>query len=210
MAVTKLWFIRHGEVEAHLVGTFLGVTDGGLSDLGRHQGQAVAAFLQDAGVDAVVSSPLQRARDTVAPLAGELGLAVETRPGFREMDFGAWETLSWEAIEARDADFARRWREDPATMACPGGETTDAFAAMVARELEALLEEFAGRTVALGAHAGVNRAILAHILGRPYLEMFRFAQDYGCVNAAAWGVQDWTQVALTNLVPGPQSEHPSW
>lgn len=203
---TRLWFIRHGEVEAPYVGTFLGVTDVGLSELGRHQAQAVGAFLADAPVDVVLSSPLRRARDTAAPLAAAHGIEVVARDGFREMDFGAWETLSWPQIEARDPDYAPHWQEDPATRPCPDGEAAQPFADRVNDTLDAVLEEFTGHSIALFAHAGVNRAILSRLTGRPYMESFVYAQDYGCVNAAAWDIgSGMGQIALVNAVPGPRS-----
>lgn len=192
-----------------MIGRFIGTVDARLSPLGQHQAQALAAFLEDAPIDAVLASPRRRSMEMVLPVAKEKGLEVEARQGFAEMHFGAWEGLSWPEIQDRDGAFAAQWKEDPATVACPDGQCADDFAQVVHQELSGILEEFAGRTVLIGAHAGVNRAILGSILERPYMETFRFAQDYGCVNAAAWG-DGWRQVALVNFVPGPRSEHPSW
>lgn len=202
---TQVWFIRHGEVEAPFVGTFVGRSDVALSDLGRHQAAAVAAYLEDAPIDAVVTSPRSRARDTAAPLAKQKGMEPIVREGFAEMHFGQWEGLSWPDIEARDPRFAATWQADPATVPCPDGETADGFATRVKEALRELLDEFHGNTVALFAHAGTNRAVMAEALGLPYMRTFAFAQDYGCINAAAW--QDgFAQVALMNLVPGPRSQ----
>ncbi|MGB0651788.1 MAG: histidine phosphatase family protein [Thermoplasmatota archaeon] len=201
-----LWAIRHGEVAAPYVGAFVGTFDVDLSPLGRHQAAAAAAYLKDAPLDAIVASPRRRAQNTAAPLAKETGLQVETRDGFGEMDFGRWEGLHWPDIEQADPDFAARWAADPATIPCPDGESTDSFAARVHAAFEALHDEFQGRHVALFAHAGVNRALLSHALGRPYLETFAFAQDYGCLNALHYGdAGAGAQIALLNLVPGPRS-----
>ena len=203
--VTRIWFARHGEVEAPFVGTFVGRTDVRLSDLGRHQGQAIAAFLEGQGIDAVLTSPRARARDTAAALVEATGIRPEVRPPLAEMDFGEWETRTWAEIEARDPAFAARWAADPATIPCPGGESADQFAARVQDHLARVVEEFDGRTVAVFGHAGTNRAFLAHALGIPYMGSFALCQDYGCLNAGAWGA-DGAQVALVNLVPGPMSE----
>lgn len=203
---TRLWFIRHGEVEADYVGTFLGSTDIGLSDLGRHQAQAVSSYLEEAKVDAVVSSPLQRARQTAAPVAEATGTELDVRRPFAEMDFGDWEGKAWSEIEAEDPAFAATWQADPGENACPNGDSANAFAARVHDGLQEVLETYRGRSVALFAHAGTNRAILSALLQCPYMESFVFAQDYGCVNAAAWHPEGgFGQVALVNLVPGPRS-----
>ncbi len=199
-----LWFLRHGEVEAPYVGTFVGTKDVDLSSVGEHQAEALAAFLEGAEIDAVLSSPRKRAQRTAAPIARSLDTHVETRP-FAEMDFGQWEGLAWNDIEGLDPDFAAKWQEDPVTLACPGGETVQAFSDRIQSALDDLREEFAGRTVVLAAHAGTNRAILADALDVPYLRAFAFAQDYGCANAIAYE-GGFAQIAITNVVPGPRSE----
>ena len=203
---TRLWFARHGEVEAPWVGTFIGAKDVGLSDLGRHQGEAIAKYLEDAPLDAIVSSPRKRALDTIAPLARVRGFKLDIRKDLGEMDFGEWEGLAWDAIQQRGPDYATKWAADPATTKCPGGESTDDFFLRVSGEVGKLLDEYKGRAVALAAHAGVNRCILAHVLKRPYLDCFAFAQDYGCLNAVGWGDEGFGQLALLNFVPGPRAK----
>lgn len=202
---TQVWFIRHGEVEAPYVGTFVGATDVGLSHLGHHQAAAIGAYLKDAHIDAIVSSPRRRALDTAAPLAKEMGLDVDVIDGLAEMHFGEWEALAWPDIEARDPEFAMRWQADPTELACPGGESAGGFSKRVKQALEEVLVRYDGQTIAVFAHAGTNRALLAAATRMPYMQTFCFAQDYGCINAAAWDGEV-GQVALVNLVPGPRSE----
>lgn len=205
--LTRIWFARHGEVEADLVGRFVGAgTDVRLSDTGRHQAEAIAAYLENGRIDTVVASPMRRALDTAAPLAKAHGLDVDIRPGFREMEFGDWEGRSWQDIEQGDPEYAATWQADPGDNPCPGGETANGFCARAQDALAEVLEEHAGRNIALFGHAGTCRAVLAQVTGRPYLEAFTFAQDYGCLNAAAWDVETrFGQVALVNFVPGPRS-----
>jgi broad specificity phosphatase PhoE len=202
---TRLWFLRHGEIEEAKVGAFIGRSEADLSPLGKHQAEAIRAYLESAVVDAIVSGPSRRAKDTVRPLASAVGKIIDTRPGFAEMDFGAWEGLHWDQIVAKDAQAAQEWQKDPGAIACPGGESGNAFAVRVQATLQALLEEFKGRSVVVSGHAGTSRAILGHVLHLPYMDCFAFAQDYGCVNAAGWDEQGFAQVALLNFVPGPRA-----
>lgn len=202
---TKVLFCRHGEVETHMVGSFIGRTDTPLSDLGRHQAEAIGAYLGDAPIDAIVSSPLRRALDTAAPLARALGQKLDVRRDFREMDYGDWDGLHWHEIEARSPDFAPRWQADPQGLPCPGGESGQTFQDRVRTALDSLLDEFAGRQIALMGHAGVNRVVLAELLGRRFVDAFVFVQDYGCVNAAAW-TDLGGHVVMVNFVPGPRAQ----
>lgn len=189
------------------MGAFVGTIDVQISDTGQAQAQALATFLEHAELDAVLTSPRARARATAAPLARLRGLDVEVRDGLAEMDFGAWEGKHWPDIEALDPPFAKRWQHDPGSIPCPDGESANQFASRVQDELHGILDEFEGRSVALFAHAGTNRAILSHVTQRPYMESFCFAQDYGCANAAAWDPETrFGQVALLNHVPGPRSD----
>ncbi len=201
---TTLWFIRHGEVDADYVGSFVGRLDVGLSDVGRHQAQAIGEFLSAAGIEHIISSPRQRALRTAAPLAAHLDMEPDVRPAMAEMDFGEWEGLHWPQIVARDEAFAAKWQQDPTSIPCPGGESAGEFAQRVHAGLDELLDEFRGRNVALFAHAGVNRAIMSHVLGVPYMQSFALSQDYGCINAAGW-TDELAQIALVNMVPGPRS-----
>lgn len=204
---TRLWFIRHGEVETPYIGTFLGSTDVGLSDVGQHQAQAISGFLDAMELDAVLTSPLKRAADTAAPTAEARGLDAINVPWAKEMHFGAWEGRSWEDIEADDPDFAKAWQGNPGSTPCPDGDTADQFAAHVQEGLVNTLREYQGKAIALFAHAGTNRAILSAVTGRPYMESFVFSQDYGSVNAAAWDLETGSgQIAMLNVVPGPPSE----
>lgn len=206
MQGTRLWFVRHGEVEEHMVGTFLGTTDVGLSALGRHQGEAIGKYLEDAPIEAILSSPRKRSLDTIAPLARAKGMKLDVRKNLAEMDFGAWEGLHWQQIVSGWPDLAKTWERDPATIPTPNGESCDTFYARIDAELLRVLDEYRGRTIALAAHAGTNRAILAHVLKRPYLDCMAFAQDYGNVNAVGWGPEGFGQVALVNFVPGPRAK----
>jgi alpha-ribazole phosphatase len=201
----RLWFARHGEVEARYVGSFIGRTDANLSDLGRHQAAALAAYLEDAELDAIVSSPRRRALDTAAPLAKAKGLKLDVRPAFAEMDFGDWDGLFWEQIVERSGEHAEAWKKDVMGLAAPGGESGAVFQGRVAAGLEALKAEFKGRTVAVVGHAGVSRAILSGSLGMPYVQTFSFAQDYGNVSAVGWTDEGFAQLALWNFVPGPRA-----
>ncbi len=204
---TRLWFTRHGELEAGKAGAFVGSSEADLSPLGKHQAEALKVYLEGAAIDAIVSSPRRRAKETIRPLASALGKIVDVRAGFAEMDFGAWEGLHWQDIVRRDPAFAERWHEDAGNIACPGGESGNQFMARIEATLVPFLEEFKGRSVVLSGHAGTNRAILGQILARPYMECFSFVQDYGCLNAAAWN-GGYGQVALVNFVPGPRSATP--
>jgi alpha-ribazole phosphatase/probable phosphoglycerate mutase len=117
------------------------------------------------------------------PLARARGTDVVVVPPLREMAMGRWEGLTFAEIRAREPDLCDRWLADPFAMPFPDGEGLAELRARAVPALRGVLERHAGRRVAVVAHGGTNRVILAEALGLPLGNIFRLAQDY-----AAWSL----------------------
>jgi|GEM_PF-57751 len=118
VAMARLFLVRHGEPKATWGGA---EADPGLSDLGRAQAEAAASALALLGRFNIVSSPLQRARQTAAATARLLGGSIAIEPRIGEIaappqieDRRAWlQALMRPGLGWRDADPAlRAWRAD--------------------------------------------------------------------------------------------------
>jgi alpha-ribazole phosphatase len=178
MPSTWLYLIRHGEVEHAAEGRFFGHTDVELSAAGRLQVDALARWLGPEPIDAVYASDLARARQSAAPLAAARGLDAVTVPALREMAMGQWEGLTFGEIRERAPDALGRWLANLTTFPFPGGESLGDLRARVMPALREILDRHAGGRVALVAHGGPNRVILAEALGMPLGHLLRLAQDY--------------------------------
>lgn len=97
---TIIILLRHGEVKNER-SVFYSQQDVYLSDFGKKQSLALVDRLKGVPFSKVFSSDLSRCLFIVKAIAGERGLAVEVRSGLREVDFGHWSGLSWNAVEAR-------------------------------------------------------------------------------------------------------------
>jgi len=106
----------------------------------------------------VVSSPLARCLRLAEALAEARGLALSVDPRLRELDFGRWEGLRWDAVPRGDLDA---WAADLTGARPHGGETVDEMAARVS----AALAE-AGGGALIVTHMGPIRAALRRA-GRP-------------------------------------------
>jgi probable phosphomutase (TIGR03848 family) len=167
--VCTVILLRHGRSTANTAGVLAGHTPGVvLDEHGRAQAQALVERLAHLPLAAVVSSPLQRCRETVVPLAQarELGVTLDDR--FIEMDYGEWtgrqlrklvkEPL-WKVIQAH-----------PSAAVFPGGE---GLAAMQARAVAAVREWDAKLAAEHGpqalwlvcTHGDIIKAVLADALG---------------------------------------------
>jgi probable phosphoglycerate mutase len=139
--MTTIVFIRHGETDWNVQQRFQGQIDVPLNARGQAQAAQLAARLATAPAAALLSSDLQRARQTAAPLAAAWGLAegdVATLPGLREQGFGVLEGLDAPTIRSRHPELWARWLDFDPDFAPPGGESTRRFHARVLDAVRAL------------------------------------------------------------------------
>lgn len=160
-----LYFVRHGATSANLAGLRCGGDlDLPLTDLGRRQAHAaarqVAALSPPVGL--IVTSDLQRTRETAAVLAAALpGVAVLVAPALGERRLGEW--------NLRPIDETQPWLE--ACLPPPGGETEFEFVNRIRHAVQALAPQLtaasqAGTRALLVGSKGVGR-VLGQLAGRP-------------------------------------------
>lgn len=170
-ASTLVLLVRHGQTPT--TGKILPGRAPGLhlADRGREQADAVAARIAALPrVDAVYASPLERTRETAAPIAKARGLRVQVERGLLECDFG-----DWTGEELKRLMKLPEWttvQRAPSVFTFPGGES---FAAMQYRIVDAisrLRARHPGGVVVCVSHADPIKAAVAHALGT-HLDLFQ-------------------------------------
>lgn len=142
-------FLRHGETENNRLGLVAGASDVPLNSTGFAQARAAAQRFIGSGVDAIWSSPLQRARDTARCVADVLALELVIIPELAERN--------WGELEGKP----RTWRVRGETP--PGGESLERFRA---RTLAGFAQISASSLPLIVAHSGTYR-VLGEWLGLP-------------------------------------------
>ncbi len=196
---TRLLLARHAEADPAFAGRCYGSLDVPLSPAGRRQAGELGDALAEVELDAVYASPLARALDTAAAVAAPHGLEPRPVAALRELDFGELEGLSFEEIRSSRPALYRAWMETPAAVRFPGGES---LADLRARALPAAAEIYGrheGGTVAVVAHGGPLRVILADALGLADEAVFRLGQAHGGLSAIDWA-EGVPAVRLVNAV----------
>lgn len=163
--ITSFLLVRHAESEANAGAYFGSQSDSKLNDKGKLQVAALTAALRDLAIDAVYSSDLSRALDTVSPLAAARNLAVVATDRLRERAMGELTGLSFEQARER---YPEMWRELVArtpTAAPPGGESHVDLYNRVAAVLDELAERHRGGVVLIGSHGVAINHMLRHLLG---------------------------------------------
>lgn len=202
MASTWVYLIRHGEVEEAAQKRFFGHTDVALSPTGLRQVEALGRHLGREVIEAVYTSDLRRARQSGEPVAAARELVPLADAALREVAMGRWEGLTFQEIRARDPELIAAWLADPAAVAFPEGESLEALRARVMPALRSIVERHPGGRVAVVAHGGTNRVILAEALGLRLANSLRIAQDYACVNLIEYRRSSAVVHALNQLVAG--------
>jgi len=154
--------VRHGETEGNSSTRFHGANDVGLADAGREQMRRVRFALRREAFDRVFASPLQRSWEAARIVSG--GAAVQLVADLREVDFGRWEGLTQQEIEASDPTLYRDWQNDRANFDFPDGEGRSEFRARV----ENAFDEIASSGIAsalIVVHKGTIRTIAQKLLG---------------------------------------------
>jgi broad specificity phosphatase PhoE/ribonuclease HI len=189
-STTTLILLRHG-VTPHTSGRRfsggLGGDNPGLSDEGREQIRAAAAWLTGLKdkIDAVVCSPVRRTRESADIVAAELGLPLEEESGFAEMEFGEWDGLSFMEVAEQHKETFEAWLGD-LEAAPPGGESFSAVEARVQAGLGRVLEQHAGRTVVVVSHVTPIKTLVANALNAPLNAVFRMELSPASVSVISY------------------------
>lgn len=192
--------IRHA-AHGHLGSILSGRTGGiALSEEGRRQAGRLARSLAGEPLAGLLSSPVQRARETATAIAAHHpAVAVERVAALDEIDFGGWTGASFADLE-RDAAW-QRWNAERSRAAPPGGESMAAAQARAWDHIEATAAAAPGATIAMVSHCDIIRGVVLRVLGMPLDSVHRFDVDVASVTRIAVGTWGARLIALNERCP---------
>lgn len=169
MMTTRLVIVRHGQTVANTNQLLHGWTDLPLDPVGESQARRVAARLAaEIRPDAILSSPLMRARSTAQAIAEAHALWVHEMVGLKEMNFGDLEGCSLSGLLADYPEIAAQ-AFDPFnnTLQWPNGDHVGDFHRRSVETFAEIASEHSGRTVVVVSHGGVIGSYLSQLTGHP-------------------------------------------
>ncbi len=122
------------------------------------------------GITAVYASPMERTRETAAPIAKKLGLRVRRNKGLIEADFG-----DWTGKNLRDLYKKPEWatvQQYPSGFRFPGGESFNEMQIRMVDTIQKLVADHPGEAIVAVSHADTIKAAAAHALGT-HLDLFQ-------------------------------------
>ena len=171
--VTRFYIVRHGQSEGNAKRIFQGLLDLPLDDAGRAQARDAGAWLAEAGVDAVLSSPLARAAETARIVAERCAARYALVESLAEIDTGLFTGLGFEESRAlHPADFAAF--EGASWEAVPGAEKAEALSERAMRAWSAMRDRALSgdRALACVSHGGfIQWLVRATFGGRSWMPL---------------------------------------
>ncbi len=210
---TLLLLIRHGENDVMYRRLAARLPDVHLNQKGRAQAAALAHALEKAPIQAIYSSPLERAIETAQPLAEARGLAIEVRSDLIEVDYGAWQGKTY--AQLRRTKLWQLVHHAPSQAQFPSGESFPQIQARVVAELERLIQpngSDAERVIAAVAHGDIIRLALAHYLAIGLDDFQRLYVSPASLSIVRFPKEGRPQVLTINQVAGytwPEAPTPS-
>jgi broad specificity phosphatase PhoE len=174
-----LVLVRHGRTAHNASHRLLGRLDVPLDELGVRQAQALAQVPAIRGAGRVLSSPLERARQT----ASMLGPRVCVDDRWTEMDYGVYDGMPLADVPD---EIWQRWRSDPG-WAPDGGESLLAVGRRVRAACDELVDEARNGDVVVVSHVSPIKLAVAWAVGAPDDAVWRMFLDTAAVSRVAVG-----------------------
>lgn len=159
-----LYLVRHGATAENLQGRFIGKSDVPLSADGVEECKDLRAAMDQLQPEHVLLSPLLRCRQTVGHLFDGREIHPVVEPALAEIDFGAWEGLTFGAIAEKNPVLTRAWSRLDDDFCFPDGEALKDFNLRMRRLVE-MITALEGEVILAVTHGGVIRHLLCQLLG---------------------------------------------
>ena len=180
--IEQLILVRHGETTHNVAGIAQGWQDSELSDRGREQVRKLADRLASYSIDAIYSSPLQRAVTTATEIARTTSAPLHLLDDLREMNYGNWEGKSFLDVRKTDEGHYQRWIGEP-DYPCPDGESHTDVLVRMKRAFDVVS---ASKRPVIVTHGTAIRIGATALLNAPISMAHHLAQQNASINVFVW------------------------
>lgn len=171
--MTYLYITRHGETAWNLEGRFQGRQNSELTERGLLQAETLGRILDREKIDLIISSPIQRARETAQRARGARDIPIILLDELSELDLGAWEGEKLSELKVKEPEQYHRYWHDPFRFEPRGGESFEELIARLGHALTQILKLARGKRALVVTHGMALMAILHHVTGQDFNEIIR-------------------------------------
>lgn len=169
-------FIRHGDPGYRNI--FIGITDNHLLEGATGRARELGERLKKECVKAIYTSQLQRAWKTAETIGEILDLKPARKGELNELDFGRWETMTFEEVEEKYPGEQEKRKRDPWGHNSYGGESCSDVRERAMPVIKGLLEKHEGETFAVVAHLVLIKVVYSALVGIPLEELRKKRMDF--------------------------------
>jgi len=162
--ITRLILVRHGESAGNSEGILCGWHDSSLTEKGIAQADRVALALKEVDINVIISSDLQRAKQTALIISKQLGLDVCFDVRFRERSCGIFDGRKIDDLKNHES-----WESflNDSNFTLEGGESVVNFSKRISESCEMIMNVYEGENILLGSHGGALWTMVPYVLGVP-------------------------------------------
>ncbi|KJU86952.1 Phosphoglycerate mutase [Candidatus Magnetobacterium bavaricum] len=182
---TTVYLLRHGKTIGDNERRYKGHTDVPLSDDGIRQAARSAQYIKryaTRGIQRIYCSDLSRTIESAEMIGKPFDLTPVKVEGLRERHFGRWEGMTFDEVSQNYPQEFDQWAKNPLAFSPIDGESTLDVSARVMPVFYDIIAKHRDESIVVVAHGGVNRVILATLIGVPLENLFRIEQDFNCIN----------------------------
>lgn len=180
---TKVILVRHVETVGNIEHRLTGKHDYALTQYGISTINQLTNYLKDVKIDAIYSSPSERAIKTVEGLANLNKLNVQCIENLSEMYFGIYDGWKWEDVNKVNPLISCMQSETNEIMCIPNQETTAEVAQRMYKQIKSCANENLGKTILIASHGVAIEAFLREVTGDPSnTKISEYSQHNGSVN----------------------------
>lgn len=166
--MTELYITRHGETMWNQEGRFQGRQNSDLTARGREQALSLRRVLDEADIDLILTSPLQRALETAQIARGDRPIPILILDSLMELDLGQWEGELLDELRSREPEAYHDYWHDPFRFEPRGGESYEAMISRLGEAMEEILALAEGKRALVVTHGMALMAILHHVTGQDF------------------------------------------
>lgn len=201
--VTRFYLVRHAEAEGNAKEFFQGSTETLLTEKGKQQLQYLSERFRTIPLDAVISSPFGRARQTAEAINLHHKLPILTEYDLREINGGDWEGRPWTELPVAFPEAYADWTDALWRFQAPNGEPMGQVWNRMTAVMERLARDHKGQTVAVASHGCALRNFLCFV---EFCDMERLA-DVGWADNTAVSLVEYDDESGWRLIFKNDASH---
>lgn len=172
----KIFLLRHGQTNLNRDGKYQGIVDKDLNEFGRKQAKLLGERLKKYNIDIIYSSNLKRVKETSEIINNYIMTEIIIKEEFREINMGAWDTLTIEDRYITHGDYAKEWAKHLEDLPYPDGECGSDVCKRAIKVIDEIKKQ-QYKNVAIVSSGGTIAILLSEFLGLDQQKRFNMVID---------------------------------